>query len=191
MPRGPAFDRDEVVARARALFWERGWAGTSTRDLSTALDLRPGSLYAAFGSKEGLYAAALDRHAAEQAERLAAAEAEGGPMAALRGLLEGAAGPTRSCMLVKTLLETGPAQRALAARAGALLAEAEARFAGLFARAQAAGAVAARHDPAALARRFQSDLTGLRALAERDAAGAAALAADLCADLDALAARTA
>ncbi|MBM2577501.1 helix-turn-helix transcriptional regulator [Jannaschia sp. Os4] len=186
MPRTPAFDRDDVVARA--LFWEKGWAGTSTRDLSDALDLRPGSLYAAFGSKEGLFRAALDRHAAEQAAALAAAEAAHGPLGALRALLEAAAwpaeGPARSCLLVKTLLETGAGRAPLSARAAELLAEAETRFAAVFARAQAAGEVAARHDPAALARRFQSDLTGLHALAERDAAGAAALAAELSAALD-------
>ncbi|HAI28847.1 MAG TPA: TetR family transcriptional regulator, partial [Thalassospira sp.] len=37
------------------LFWERGYENTSMSDLSNAMELRPPSIYAAFGSKEALF----------------------------------------------------------------------------------------------------------------------------------------
>lgn len=53
--RPPQFDRDLAVLEAARLFWRRGYSGTSTRALSAALGLSTSSIYAAFGSKAGLF----------------------------------------------------------------------------------------------------------------------------------------
>ncbi|MFB7718818.1 TetR/AcrR family transcriptional regulator [Nocardia sp. NPDC056100] len=58
-----AFDRDDAVLAAARLFWRRGYSGTSTRDLTTALGLSTSSLYAAFGSKAGLFEEAVRTYA--------------------------------------------------------------------------------------------------------------------------------
>ena len=53
------FERDKVIRVASQLFWQKGFYATSTRDLQEAVNMRPGSIYAAFGSKEGLYSESL------------------------------------------------------------------------------------------------------------------------------------
>lgn len=50
-----SYDRDKVVLAAARLFWANGYSGTSTRALTTACGLSSSSLYAAFGSKAGLF----------------------------------------------------------------------------------------------------------------------------------------
>lgn len=54
-----AFDRDEALGLATRLFWLKGYEGTSIVDLTDAIGIEAPSLYAAFGSKKELYAAAL------------------------------------------------------------------------------------------------------------------------------------
>lgn len=57
-----AFDRDAALRRAMQVFWARGYEGTSLSDLTAAMRINSPSLYAAFGSKAGLYREALDRY---------------------------------------------------------------------------------------------------------------------------------
>lgn len=59
MGRKRSFDDDEVLARARKVFLEHGYEGTSIDALVKATGLLRGSLYGAFGSKRGMFVAAL------------------------------------------------------------------------------------------------------------------------------------
>jgi AcrR family transcriptional regulator len=54
-----AFDRDAALAQAMKLFWIKGYEATSVAELTEALGVGTTSLYAAFGSKDELYAEAL------------------------------------------------------------------------------------------------------------------------------------
>lgn len=54
-----AFDREAALAQAMRLFWIKGYEATSIADLTNALGVGPTSLYAAFGSKDELYAEAM------------------------------------------------------------------------------------------------------------------------------------
>lgn len=49
------FERDAAVLAAARLFWTRGYSGTTTRELGSALGMSTSSIYAAFGSKAGLF----------------------------------------------------------------------------------------------------------------------------------------
>ena len=188
MPRTASFDRDVLIANAREIFWKKGWAGTSMKDLEKGLGLHPGSFYAAFGSKDALYELALDRYVEEGQARLDQLVQTHGALGALkaylRSVVEDRAMPVRACMLSKTLLELSGQDNPLTAKARQHMTTMEARFAALFAQAQREGGINTDVSPEKRARRFQSDLMGLRVSAERGDVDALELADEIAADLD-------
>lgn len=54
-----SFDRTEALEKAMRVFWEKGYEGASLNDLTAAMGIGCPSLYAAFGSKEGLFLEAI------------------------------------------------------------------------------------------------------------------------------------
>lgn len=69
-PRGRprSFDREAALDAAMEVFWRKGYEGTSISDLTDAMGINPPSLYAAFGDKERLFMAAIERYSAERGE---------------------------------------------------------------------------------------------------------------------------
>jgi TetR/AcrR family transcriptional repressor for divergent bdcA len=65
--RRPAFDREAGVAIAQAMFHEHGFDAVSLSDLIEAMDIKPPSFYAAYGSKAQLFEKAMLRYASENA----------------------------------------------------------------------------------------------------------------------------
>ncbi|MCF8481360.1 MAG: TetR/AcrR family transcriptional regulator [Rhodospirillum sp.] len=196
MPRKASFDRGSALRKAMELFWLKGYHATSLKDLEAKLDLRPGSIYAAFGSKEALFGEALQLYADESRskfeETLSLARS---PLTGLAahvrklGCAASAKVPSRACMLVKTLLETPDDDPVLRQTAETLLRKTEAAFSSAFRAAREAGEIAADADPHRLACRLQSDIFGLRAYAQRtDAADRVpGLAEDIARAIEALA----
>lgn len=66
MPRTREFDEEEALGRALTLFWEKGFADTSMRDLAKHTGVANAGLYQAFGDKAQLYEAALRQYARTQ-----------------------------------------------------------------------------------------------------------------------------
>lgn len=64
--------RDRLLAAAAALFAERGVAGVSVNTVADTAERTSGSVYAHFGSKEGLLVALLDRWKQATADVIAA-----------------------------------------------------------------------------------------------------------------------
>ena len=65
MPRTREFDDEAVVRAARELFWEHGYTASSLAALQAATQLSRSSLYAAYGSKRGLFQRAALSYLAE------------------------------------------------------------------------------------------------------------------------------
>ena len=60
MGRQSAFVREDAVRSARDVFWSEGYEGASMASLQRATGLNPSSIYHAFGSKRGLFDAAIE-----------------------------------------------------------------------------------------------------------------------------------
>jgi len=165
------YNRQDVVQKATYLFWEKGYHATSMRNLQEAVDLRPGSIYAGFGSKEGLFKATLQHYASKSLAKLQSfSETHDSPLEALRAFVTSVVTvsktqtPSNMCMLVKTISELTEEDNAeLLAEAQRLLGNVEIAFADLFTEAQARGELNKSKNPKRLARLLQLQLMGLRA----------------------------
>lgn len=62
------FDRDAALRKAVEVFWERGYEGTSLKDLSEAMGIASASIYACFGSKEALFREAMALYTAMEGQ---------------------------------------------------------------------------------------------------------------------------
>ncbi len=62
MARPREFNADEALEKAFELFWRKGYAETSMRDLSEFTGVAHAGLYSAFGDKRSLYAKVLEKY---------------------------------------------------------------------------------------------------------------------------------
>ena len=152
-----AFDEAEVLDIAMRLFWERGFDGTSMSDLTEAMGINRRSVYAAFGNKEALFTAALERylavHMAFVDKALALPTAREVADAFLRGSVEAytlSDCPT-GCMAVQSALSCSDAAAAVRSDLAARRVGAVDVFRERFDRAQQDGDLPADLDTQALA----------------------------------------
>ncbi len=174
-----SFDRAQALASAMELFWRRGYEGASLADLTAAMGINRPSLYAAFGSKEKLFAEALALYE----------EAEGGVITRLldegptaRAAIEAtmrhnarvyvSEGRPRGCMIVLSRLlgapESEDVRRLLAQRRQAGEDELRLRIE----RGQREGDVPASIDPARMASFLTTVLQGMSVKAQDGASRA-------------------
>src|SRR3954470_9130493 len=105
------FDQDEVLDRAMAVFWERGYEATSIQDVVEATGLNRGSLYATFSDKKQLFLAVLAHYADRVGNPLMAELADPNPRQAIErmfaAILRRTSDPTqpRGCLITNTALE--------------------------------------------------------------------------------------
>jgi TetR/AcrR family transcriptional repressor of nem operon len=106
------YDRTELLDRAMDLFHRQSFHGTSTAELVDELGVNRKSMYAEFGSKQGLFEAALDHYNATSLTAvLTAVEADDAGTAAIRSTFAGFASASenwaqgRGCLLCNTAVE--------------------------------------------------------------------------------------
>lgn len=195
MARANLHNRQDSLDRALQLFWQKGFHATSLKDLEKALDMRPGSIYAAFGSKDGLFQEALDHYARRSMVELQhTLQAHVSPLLGLAAYLRLLGGirdetlPSRACMLVKSLLELGQREELALDKVETMLAGMEDYFTNCFIESQGLGEIDKQLDPILLGRRLQAEIMGLRAFAQRDVSSAAvqSVAENMASSLEAL-----
>lgn len=163
------YNRETALNRAMMLFWEKGFYATSTRDLQQQLDMRPGSIYAAFGSKEGLYKESLQHYAhgmhQQLMEHIAAADTIlGGLEVFVYEVLIDKRSELGNdiCLMVRTLTEIEPNKPDLRKATETMMHEVEQGLAALFANAINNGELQTDAKPIELARLFQVLVSGIR-----------------------------
>jgi TetR/AcrR family transcriptional repressor of nem operon len=106
------YDRTELLDRAIELFRVQGFSDTSTAELVAELDVNRKSMYAEFGSKQGLFEAALERYNQEHLSNvLAPIEAPDAGLDAIREAFASYADASdgwvrgRGCLMCNTAVE--------------------------------------------------------------------------------------
>jgi AcrR family transcriptional regulator len=171
MGRPREFDTEAGLEKAMRLFWAKGYEGTSIADLTEALGISRPSLYAAFGDKQHLFRAALERYAAGPAGYVAAALGKPTAREVAEQLLKGAADLQTSsrnpggCLTVNGAIACGdeayPVRRALDAHRTAGVALLRRRFE----QAKLQHELPKDSSPAALARFLAAVVYGMAVLA--------------------------
>jgi TetR/AcrR family transcriptional regulator, transcriptional repressor for nem operon len=116
-PRG--FEGQQVIRAAVELFARRSYDGTSVDDLVNHLGVHRGSLYKTFGSKRGLYLAALRHHVDHDVVALADSVTAGASTEAIRRTL---ADGHDLGLLFLAMVERAPVDPEVAAETGRALA---------------------------------------------------------------------
>src|SRR4051794_16564667 len=100
MARRRAFEESKVLDRAADVFGRHGYDGSTMAELTAAMGLNAPSIYAAFGSKRGLFDAVLGRCSARMDEHRAWALAAPTAEAVVKRLLTTSPEQTPSRVLV-------------------------------------------------------------------------------------------
>ena len=114
MGRTKQYERTELLDRAVELFRLQGFNGTSTAELVAELGVNRKSMYAEFGSKQGLFEAVLERYSRKHLTAvLAPIEAPDAGADAIRRAFTGYASASegwfqgRGCLMCNTAVERG------------------------------------------------------------------------------------
>jgi len=167
MGRPRTFDCDIALDQAMEVFWRHGYEGATIAQLTEAMSINPPSLYAAFGSKEGLLKAALDRYTAKRncwmEEVLSAPTAREVAERMLMGTADIQTDPANppGCLLVQGGLACGTGSENVPFELAARRAQTEDQLRDRFVRAKAEGDLKETADPAALARYLSAVNTGM------------------------------
>ena len=164
-PRG--FCVEDTLDRAMTVFWRHGYEGASLSDLTSAMGINSPSLYACFGSKEGLFRAVLERYDERRKSFmeavLAAPTAAGVAEAYLHGVADFAVDTSGKnppgCLLLQSGLSCGDSE--IPDEMARHRAEKEAALCDRFTRARAQGDLPKTASPAALARYLMTVSNGI------------------------------
>jgi AcrR family transcriptional regulator len=172
-PRG--FDADQALDEAMEVFWRHGYEGATIAQLTDAMGINPPSLYAAFGSKEGLLKAALDRYSTRRAavmeEIVAAPTAREVAERYLMRTADSHTDPANppGCLLVQGGLACGVGSENVPFELAAHRAQTEAQLRDRFVQAKAEGDLTSTADAAALARYLSAVTAGMGVMASSGA----------------------
>ena len=166
--RSAEFDRDAVLVQAMETFRAHGYSKTTMQQLVAATGLHPGSIYAAFGNKRGLFLAAIEHYVAERSRfRQQMLTADPSPLTALHHYLNLVAGEMVQgvCLVTRSLLELGE-DADLRAQLALIYHHMEQDFRAVLLRAQKLGEVPLERDIEVLTLYLMTGIQGLVTVAK-------------------------
>ncbi len=170
------YDRIELLDRAIELFRRQGYNGTSTAELVAELGVNRKSMYAEFGSKQGLFEAALQRYSEEHLSNvLSPIEAPGAATDAIREsfAIYGSASEGwargRGCLMCNTAVERAALDPGAGRYVNAYMERLTRAFRRTLANGQRSGEVDANADLDELAAFFTTALIGVAACIRAEA----------------------
>ncbi|HEY8894673.1 MAG TPA: TetR/AcrR family transcriptional regulator [Niastella sp.] len=169
MPKVKQFDEVEVLKKAKDVFTEKGYNGTSMDDLVQATGLSRSSIYDTFGDKHGLFLRTLDQYKTAQLDDLTQLQAKtDSPKKKIRIIFDYTVKDIltdeerKGCMLVNASMEMSCVDKVIAKAALESMEEMEGHLYMLIKEGQAKGEIAKKASPKALARYLYNSLMGLR-----------------------------
>ncbi len=169
MARPIEFDREDVLRKAIGVFWQKGYGGASIKDLVEATGLQPGSLYAAFGDKRGLFLAAIDGYFEDMKGMIfTMLHTDQTPIVRIEAFFNRLVSDSvtdehrKGCFLVNTLLEIPIHDLEINSRLQAMFGEVENEFKCVLKEHIASGEFDSRQSPEELARFLVMGIYGLR-----------------------------
>jgi len=168
MARSKAFNEEEVLDKAVAVFWAKGYEATSMQDLVEAMGIQRGSLYATFGSKQQLFLQSLERYGKVVVKQfLDILESKSSAIESIELFFAQlvdhllTAGPLRSCLVTNSAIERGLRDKATKQQVLHLLNALEKGFYKTLQRAQKNGEISTDLDLNKLANFLTSNMQGL------------------------------
>lgn len=173
MTRQKTFVREDIIDKVIGVFMTKGYEGTSVKDLVDATGLHPGSLYSAFGNKQALYQAALERFdAMSPFNRLLDLADTAPPRESIEQLLEGVVDPdldsdgVAGCLLTYAAAEVGATNKKLAKSLHMSFQRMEDRLCRFIERGQECGDFSSTRDPRDLAQFLLSTIQGIQVISK-------------------------
>ncbi|MCI4665830.1 MAG: TetR family transcriptional regulator [Neomegalonema sp.] len=171
MARPSSFDKNDAIETAMNEIWRLGYDATSVKAMSERLGITRSSYYNAFGARETLYRAAIEKYCAQSPDRALSEPIDDRTVQQListifRGACRvRAADPeNRGCMLVKGLAELVSVHEELGPFIEQLFLGSIERLEALMQEAVAKGELPPETNPRTLALATQSALMGLNLL---------------------------
>ncbi|MDE2423023.1 MAG: TetR/AcrR family transcriptional regulator [Betaproteobacteria bacterium] len=172
MGRHAQFKRQDVVDKAAKTFWDLGFYATRMTDLIEATQLQPGSLYAAFNSKDELFLECVHSYGQQLVANTEALLSQYSPKKAIIEYFQYLAGEVctnsapHGCLLVNSLLELSRLDDKVKQAVEQYIDQMEQHFKKTINEAIALGEIKPSQDPQELATTLMVSMWGIRVLCE-------------------------
>lgn len=173
MARTKDFDENEVLNKAIAIFWHKGYNGTSMQDLVDGLGISRSSLYDTYVDKHTLFIKALESYQKAGSAKVCAITNSGGPAKeTIKKLLELVIGELlgdkmqKGCFMVNAEVEVAPHDAEVSKMVCQNDQQVEDAFYKVIKQGQESGEIANRQDARALARFTFNTIKGIRVTAK-------------------------